>query len=49
MEKRIKQKVVIRKWKGKEIIIIQETENYALVTFVGKESLFSVKINEIEN
>jgi IS30 family transposase len=49
MEKRVKQKVVIRKWKGKEIIIIQETEHYALVTFVGKESLFSVKIDEIEN
>ena len=51
MEKRIKQKVVIRKWKGKEVVIVQETEHYCLVTWnaPNAKKLFSVKINEIEN
>jgi len=49
MEKRIK-KAIIRKWKGKEVIIVQETEHYALVTWnaPNAKKLFSVKIQEIE-
>jgi GTP cyclohydrolase I len=50
MEKRIK-KAIIRKWKGKEVIIVQETEHYCLVTWNTpnpNRKLFSVKIDEIE-
>jgi len=46
MEK--KRKLDIRLWKGKEVIVHQETEHYALVSFVSSEKLFSVKNGELE-
>jgi hypothetical protein len=43
-------KVNIKLWKGKEVIVIQETEHYSLVSWItpNPKKLFSVKNGELE-
>ena len=51
MENKVKPKVIIKQWKGKEVIVVQETEHYALCTWNTpnpNRKLFSVKIDELE-
>jgi hypothetical protein len=43
-------KINIKLWKGKEVIVIQETEHYSLVSWnaPNAKKLFSVKNGELE-
>ena len=45
-------KTIIKQWKGKEVIIVQETEHYSLVSWNTPNTarkLFSVRNNELNN
>lgn len=44
-------KVQIKQWKGKEVIIVQETEHYSLVSWntPNATKLFSVRNDELNN